>query len=262
MVIPRVSSIRIVISLAAAPLTVTALALAAIAPTPAAASNCRRLKHVKSFHGHVSFSSDATTSGKDPDSGGTEEIDLHEQFQGVAVKLHELPASTVHPELREFVGEASGGNVSVQDSFENTGTDLSGQALYGGRVSKKNGGAANLVIDRKNCRYLFAPGFHVRPTFSGDPGVNPGGLIGFSALPEYDFARDSLVLKDSQKSHLFEDSCANLTLKVSCVNLSTGWLGDYFRLQQCHSLDTSMCTLHPDDPIGHGDIHWHLRPKF
>jgi hypothetical protein len=251
-----------VISLAVGALAVTALALAAIAPTPAAANGCRRLKHVKSFHGHVSFNFDGDTSGTDPDSGGMEEIGLHQHFQGVEVKLHRLPPSTVHPELRLFVGEASGGNVSIQDSFENTGTDLSGQANYSGPVSKKGGGAAELVVDRNKCRYLFQAGFHVRPTFSGDSVINPGSLVGFAAEPEVDSVGAGLTLKDDQTLHLLEAPCAITSFMGSCANLGTGWLGDYFRLAQCHSLDTSKCTLHPDDPIGHPNIHWHLKPKF
>ena len=86
----------------------------------------------------------------------------------------------------------------------------------------------------------------MRPTFDGDSGVNPGGLIGFSAIPEFDNVGNGLTLKEEETSHLFEDSCAHIALKVSCVNFGTGWLGDYFRLAQCHSL-ISACA--PSTPM-------------
>jgi hypothetical protein len=262
MAIPRVSNIRLAIPVAGATLAAAAFVLAAMAPTPAAASNCRRLKHVKSFHGHISFNFDGSASGSDPDSGGTETIDLHEHFQGVEVKLHRLPSNPALPNLHQFVGDASGGNVSVQDSFENTGTGLDGQATYSGPVSK-NGGAAGLTIGRKTCHYRLDPGFYVKPKFSGDSDVNPG-FIGFSTEPNIDGVGQGLTLKDDQTGALLEIPCgdADRTYMGSCFNLETNWLGDYFRLKECGSLDVSKCKLTENDPIGHGDTHWHLRPKF
>jgi hypothetical protein len=239
------------------------LALALLAPAPAAATACRKLKQVKSFHGQVTVVFHEDASGSDPGSGGQEFIDLHEAYDNVGVKLHRDPAPGLERRgVYLFRGDGSGGKVKIDDTFENTGgTGLDGEATYHKPLPKKNSGGVDVAIDREKCKYVLGPGFHVRPDYSGDADVNPG-LAGFVAAPRPDDVSDGLKLKDGQPLHLFEESCETAGGPAGCVNLAIGWFGDYFELTQCHSLDTSHCTLNPDKPVGTVAVAWDLKPTF
>jgi hypothetical protein len=240
---------------------VSVLALAALPVAPAAADNCHRLKDVKYFHGHFSYANSISASGSDPDSGGTESVGLYDQVDSADVKLHLVEApDRHHPGPYRFAGPASGGQVSVQDSWENTGTDISGDATYDKALPKKNGGGASLAIFRNECKFTIGAGFTVKPSFSGDLDVKPGrvGAV-FDALTGK--VGEGVTVEGNDKPGIYEENCVNLPVPA-CANMETPWYGDLFELWECHSLDTSHCNLQSDQPTGHGRFSWHLKPKY
>jgi hypothetical protein len=254
--------LRLVAGLAA-----SVLLLVTLPVTPAAANNCRDLKRVKSFHGHFSLHFSISASGTDPDSGGMEDIHLNEDVDGAHGTLSggALPvppgAPKNFPREYSFDGSASGGNAGVIDSFENTGTDLSGQATDLNPLKKHSAGAL-LGINRTSCKYTFGAAFTVKPMFTGDADVNPG-RVGWTAAKPNNDVPGSLQLNGSHLLGIYEESCAYRALRHrACLNLETPWLAEFVELKQCGSLDTSHCTLKPDEPLGEARLEWHLTPRY
>ncbi len=232
----------------------SAVALSAV---PATASACASLRKVKSFHGHASASIVALTSGSDPESGGTETIGFGRVAQQLAINLTEKVKG--HG-IVDFTGSATGGKLSVDDTFENSGADIAGEAKYDHPLPK-NRGAVDLLLNRKTCEYKFELGFIVKPTFDGDAEVNPGNL-GENVSSQAKGIAGDLSLHGFAASGAYPECSDPLLAAGACAGIESGWMGDFIDLFECGSLDTSACTLSNEPEIGHASFSWDLKPRF
>lgn len=82
---------------------------------------------MRSFHGQANATFAAVTSGSDPEFGWTETIGLGRVAHQLAMNLTKKIKG--HG-LIDFVGLATGGKLSVDDTFENPGADLVGEVQY------------------------------------------------------------------------------------------------------------------------------------
>jgi hypothetical protein len=244
-------------------LTVVCLSAMALSVAQAGAANCPSLRRVKTFHGQASASFAVGASGEDPSSGGTETIGLGRAAQKVTINLfHKIRGKL--PSGRPFFiynGHASGGTVGVADSFENTGTDVAGDATYSGPLRKDDAGAL-VLFDRKACKYKFDMFFEVDPVFEGDEELKPGTVGGWThseavAIP------DNLSLHGSEALKIHPDCVSDpLAAKPACAGVYNFWTIDVIELTECGSLDLTNCTLTEDPEIGTASLSWHLKPTF
>jgi hypothetical protein len=232
----------------------------ALAVAPAAVG-CPSLRHVKSFHGHATATFAAAASGKDPDSGGTETIGFGRAARKLHVKLPDkVHGSPHHRPFTLFAGQARGGSVTVDDSFDNTGTDIGGDATHNGPL-RRNHGTASAVFAHKACKYRFQLGFQIPTTFHGDDEVDPGGVGDFAYSDAKHIPRD-LTLHGDQKLPIRADPCTAIKKGAGCGGIDSSWYGDLVDLFECGSLNISGCQLHGNTEIGKASLSWHLKPKY
>lgn len=242
------------------------LMLCAVAATllvvPSLASACPTLRNVKAFHGFAHMLFDGHATGSDPGSGGTETIALARSITALKLSLTDkfdgrLPAGGGR--VIEYIGTARGGDTEVDDTFDNTGTDKSGEVTYGGPVPK---GDATLVLMRSTCSFKLHVAFSLVGKYSGDPELDPGRVGGASITDRFPTPPD-LHIRGSQAIDDYPACTPVLGYEGSgCGLFGSGWVYDLQDLSQCLSTDTSGCTESDEVPIGHGTMGWNLKPTF
>jgi hypothetical protein len=162
-----------------------------------------------------------------------------------------------------FTGKASGGGVSVSDTFKNTGTMQTGTADYGGAVTNQrpNFGSAALYLATIPCKYQLEVGFGVKTTFSGDPAVQPGAAVTGFAYSQEKHIPNSLKLSGDATPDAYDSGCPGnpFTTGNACYTFGGGWTTDFGTLEQCHSVVASNCVSR-EDPVGTAKFSWGLSP--
>ena len=184
----------------------SAVALAA----PSAASACPSLKHVKSFHGHASIRFSGTASGEDQSSGGSETVTLHHKVAQAQIKLTDFARE---PGRILVAGTVSGGTVTVNDSYDNTGSDTQGSETYSGPINDPIGTGVELVVDRQTCRWKLGVSVQVKGvSFKGDT-ANPGTAIYQDADSKWHDISNSLHAVSSDTDHVYYGRCPKRVVK-------------------------------------------------
>ncbi len=238
-------------------------AAAALAVAPTLASACPSLAGVTAFDGHATMNAGAAGGGADPDTGGTETIQLGEFAQGLNLKLRDkIRGSIGGHRVTEFIGTVTGGTLKADDTFDDTGDDAQGELTYDGSVPK-NHGTATLYLAQNPCEYKLWVGFgDISGTYDGDPDINPGDISGWAGSSGVGIPND-LKLNGNEMPE-FIPTCRTffLVFQDGCAGLDSGWLSDLIRLYQCHTLDTSGCNPNDEESIGTGSLSWSLRPTY
>src|SRR5437763_2038009 len=94
---------------------------AALAAAPATASACASFGSVKSFEGHARVSFSAQASGpNEPGQAqyGTESVTLKRDLSSLHINLNHKHATRLG--ILMFTGPASGGSVTIKDTFDDT----------------------------------------------------------------------------------------------------------------------------------------------
>ncbi len=237
------------------------LSLAVGAVMPAGASACASLAGVKSFHGSAQMAFAVAATGEDPGQGGIETITLNRVATGLKVNLDEKDLGRKDT---LFDGKVSGGNVSVADTFNNTGDGFTGQETYNGPVTNDlpGYGAAFLAIDHRKstCRYAVVIGYGATTEFSGDEEVKPPPTVGASASSGPVPIPDTLKLSDSRSLPAYL-SCADETIPEACFDFGGGWMSEFATLALCHSVEAVNCS-NDTEPVGTASFSWNLSPTF
>lgn len=236
------------------------LALTA-AIAPAAASACSSLANVKSFSGHAGLRFNATASGEDPGNGGTETIALSRQASSVEIHLTHRKLSGGYA---LFTGKVSGGTVTVDDTFVDTGSTLSGKETYSGPLTNKppNYGTAFLALDQSTCSYQLTLGYGVATNFQGDEQINPGTSAGASAYSEMEAIPKDFHLIGGAGPDADINTCPDpRTTKMSCYDFGGGFAVDFGTLFECHSVVASSCESGGQIP-GSTSFIWVLLPTY
>jgi hypothetical protein len=255
----------LVASLAAA----IAIAVAVGHASPArgsAATECPSLRNVVAFDGHVSETIGEALSGADGGEG-----DLNIQLGRVASNVHIHLANKRHPgtpgaPLYVFSARVSGGHVSIDDVYEDTGADYAGELKYEGAVSPHSGGGS-LVIDRRSCTYKLNVGFVFEATYTGDPEVDRGHLVTFGASDSgaHIFAPNlGLGGGVAFRGALAPQPGCDPVLAEPCAYLSSDWMPELLELYECGTTDLTNCAITDDEPHFKtpATFTWTLKPVY
>ena len=253
-------------------------ASAVVGSVPAAASACRSLAAVKSFHGHADFTFDGSASGTDASGSPSVAIDLQHQATDVDITLS-LKRDNHHGVVL-FIGTVSGGTVKLDDSYIHRDQGAGGTAFTGTESLTRSdqSGTAELVFVKKFCTYQFhatylvhGAAFSVTSSDSNVPTAdevpNPGTVVGESAYGPREQTPGSLKLHGFAVSKAYR-ACpgAPFVTGESCYLFGGGWAGDFRTLHLCGSLDVSNCDTNGENSEGpfpgQASFHWLLKPTL
>jgi hypothetical protein len=231
----------------------------AIAPTASAA--CRSVASVKSFHGNAGLTFSGTESGDDPRNGGTETVSLDREADSLQISLTTRKA-LLHG-VYVFTGKATGGTISVTDTFDNTGTTFHGQETYSGPSSTANPNFTTVAafLSTRTCKYQLQVGFDTATQYSGDPAVQPGASVNGLAYSDRMQIRRDLRLSGSAAPNAYADSCPGNPFLTGqgCYVFGGGRTTDFEGLAECQSVVAVNCG--PAGPRGSAELAWALSPS-
>ena len=257
---------RLVVTICA---SVAALVVAA-AP-PAAASACSQVAKVNSYHGQAHMGFDAQASGPDEPGQpqyGTETISLFRSLASVNIDLtHKLVVRNRFTGTHVFFsGKASGGDVTIKDTFDDTIENTSHATVsYNGPLKNAfpaNFGQAALIFDLDTCQYQLTVSFGVKTQFSGDQAIEPGDTASGGADSHRKHIPASLKLSGVAAPDAYQTCPDNpLVTGKACYAFGGGWTNDFLTLKECHSTQAVDCGP-SDQPVGVATFAWHLSPAF
>jgi hypothetical protein len=247
--------------------------LVALVLAPGASADCPSFQHVKAYTGRVSENVGAVASGDYPASegGGTQTIQLGRSVVGARVHFEK---KTHHPNGDySFDGPLNGGQVILDDVYEDTGTDYHGELKYNGPVINEEGLNDNFgglgLMRRPKCRYKLAFNFLFYAKYQGDPEVNYGQLIGFGAFSTTNPIPKDLKLKGNAQvlPHPDYEPDNPWEWNKALVALNSPWMPDLITLVDCGSpvpLDPNCPGDGPPNPQFDtpASISWHLDPVY
>ena len=205
-----------------------------------------------------------TASGQDVGGGGNTTIDLDRDAASLQIDLTRNKLLSRRG-IVAFTGTASGGQVSVNDSYQDTGSGHGGAEHYSGPLKNKspNFGKAWLYFDTRTCKYQAEAGYTVRTTFSGDAAVQPAASVTGLAYGNKRHTPASLKLAGAEAPHAYYPSCpgASIVAGKSCYVLSGGWAGDFAVLAQCQSVGGG-CGANDQQSVGLATFSWNLSPTY
>lgn len=206
----------------------------------------------------------ATASGQDAGGGGSTTIDLNRNAVHLKINLTRNKFLSRRG-IVAFTGTASGGEVSVKDSYQDTGNGHSGAEHYSGPLKNHtpNSGKAWLYFDTRTCKYQAEAGLNVKATFSGDDAVRPSASVIGLAYSNKKQTPASLKLVGAESPHAYYPSCPRTSIVTgqSCYVLSGGWAGDFALLEQCQSVGGD-CGLNDQQDVGDATFAWKLSPTY
>lgn len=237
----------------------------------AALAACPSLTGVKAFSGSWSAAFTALASGEDPGENGAITIKLHRDATNMKINLATKATSKplpipVGPKLpglsgfTAFIGKGSGGSVTVDDTYANSGTSLTG-SLSGG--APPTYASVILTLWPRVCQYQLLLSFGGRGVASGDASV-PGTSVRAAAFTPRRPIPRSLKLSGSVSVKAYGSGCANPggpPDEAGCYEYAGGWDSDFDMLKRCKSDVAVNCA--PDDaPQGAAHLSWNLKPIF
>jgi hypothetical protein len=251
---------------------VVALAVAASDASKAVGSAlaCPSLRNVIGFTGTATALVGAVVQGESPPVG-TETIQLGRVISKVHVYLGGQKHGGV---LYDFKGGLTGGSVLVDDFLEDTGMDYAGRLQYDG-PAKLNFTQAFLGFDRGiPCAYKVSIGAEVVATYTGDPEVDDGHLVGFGVFSSRQDIPQSLKLHGSESLHTYRecgDDARFLENAPGCAILGTTWDTPLITLIDCGTTDPiwndpsngGNCVKNDNPELGTpATFTWNLKPIF
>jgi hypothetical protein len=214
---------------------------------------------VKSFHGKAFLGFDAQNSGSDSANGGTYSAELKRNLSSLQIHLtHKLVLTNGHV---VFSGKASGGDASVDDSYDDTGADASGKETHNGPLVGEPPafGTASVYINANTCKYQLFVSFAVPTTVSGTFDSGSHLTVTGSAYSERDHLPNSLSPVGGDSPNAYSGGCPGNPLKkgTSCYRYGTGIVG----LCNTSDVSTSKCPAR-GEPVGNVHFFWTLKPTF
>lgn len=238
--------------------------VAALAVMPAGASACPSLAGVTAFKGHAHMIFTAQASGPDdpsrPDSP-TESVRLDRSLTSLDIKLNHKDVTKFGVVI--FHGTASGGNVSIDDTFDESG-DSSAHSVehYDDRLKNQlpNFGSATLFVNPKTCKYQVTVAFNVKAQSSGE--FHGSDSVGGGADSHSKHIPASLKLAGSAGPNAYYSGCSDSPFNgTSCYGFSGGFATDFMTLFDCHSAQAVNCSS-SEGPVGTAFFGWHLNASY
>lgn len=244
-------------------------------PVPAGAHGCPSWARVKAFHGSGSMSFAGSATAPEPGSGLTKTVALARDASGLHIRLGGR-VDPVKPTIQaggktiklptEFLGGASGGKVSVGDTYAYSDSGVTGTLSAGAPLQIPGAGAAFLVLYPHGCSYQLTASFDVATIYSGVPWGDKGGFgaSGGAITPKRPIPK-SLKLTGSAPLSAYYTGCSDVTDispdEQGCYEFGGGWATDFNTLKTCHSVVAENCG--PDDEEeGTAHVSWSLTPKY
>lgn len=230
---------------------------------PAAASACPSLANVKSFHGLAHMGFDATASGPDDPSNPaspTETVMLDRSLASLDINLKHKDVTKLGIVI--FHGTASGGSVSINDVFTDSGdSSATSQEHYEGGLSNQlpNYGAATLFLDRHTCKYQLTVGFSIRVQSTGE--FQGSGSVAGGAFSHTKHIPASLKLGGVSAPDAYYGCPDSFFPGTPCYDFSGGFTTDFMTLFDCHSAQAINCSS-SEGPVGVATFAWHLQPSY
>ncbi len=233
-------------------------------PARGSASACSSLRNVVAFDGQASVTGGASASGSE-DPAGTLTIELVRSAQKVHVHL----ADKRHEgNYYKFNGHASGGHVVVADVYGDTGGDYQGELNYnqplGHLPAGSSAGAAVLGIDFSHCAYKFDITFGVQAAYTGDHEADFGHFVTFGATTDASFLPKNLHVHGAAVLKTFPHCEQRLAGNAGCAETYGEWMPELILLDECHTTNTSECSITDTNPALDTPTHftWSLKPVF
>jgi hypothetical protein len=236
------------------------ISVASLAAAPAAAAACPSPVTVKSYHGTVFTGFHANHTGPDQGNGGMYAAQLKHDLTGVQVNL--THKQVIHNRKTGthviFVGKASGGAASVDDTYSDSGAQSSGNETHSGPLGNQlpDFGSVSLFFDLSKCTYQLVLNFGVQTTVTGtfDAGSHP--TVTGTAYGDRNHIPRSLTLSNGVLLPPYGGKCPGNPVKSGqpCYKYGIGLIG----LCSTSDVGTNQC---PPDPVGHADFGWQLKPK-
>lgn len=235
----------------------------ALAVAPTIANACPSLANVNAYQGHTATFFDAQGSGSDVGNGGSYAAQWERNVAHASVDL--THKQVIRNQLTGthviFSGEANGGTVTIDDTFNDTGVMWGGQERYSEPLVNLLPEFARTVLflDLNTCQYQVFFSFNVKTALSGNApwSSSSAAVSGGVYSPRLHITR-SLKLANSSLSGAYS-SCPSdpLSSGSSCYQYGGGLIG------LCGSLDlvAANCSANKD-PVDTGSLAWILSPKF
>lgn len=260
-------------ALVAAVVAVALLAIAAVQTARGSiaagivSADCPSLRNVKALKGTVTLALGATATGSDPSSSGSETVYLSSAAKHVVVNLDKKNATSFNGiGLVDVFGVAKGGQITVDDSYENTGLDLQGEVKASGSVGTVSiGGEAEIVIDRTHCEYKLEVAFQGQGTFSGDNQALDGTAVSWGAQSDAHPVPANLHFHGGETPKVMPKCPQLLDASVEgCADIGGPWLVDLIELDECGSIDLTNCTPNDEKALASAatTFTWTLHPVF
>jgi hypothetical protein len=236
--------------------------LGTVSAAPAAASACASLAGVHSFHGHALLSFDGSASGPVEGTGGSETISLMRRAASLKLDLtHKTVGKGDYRGFVTFSGKARLGNVTVDDSFTESGSGSAASETYNGPALSTLG-SASVVLDTNDCLYAVTVTVGAKTMFSGDGSLQPGAGVFVSAVGDRNrITRDLHLIGGVGPDAYLRCPGDPLLSGHPCFQLGGGWATDFAELKQCGSYPPQGNCASSDKPVGDGKFIWVLKPQ-
>ena len=240
--------------------------VAAMAAAPAAASACPSLVGLKAFSGHASTGFEADATGPyEPGQPqyGTETIHLQRSAH--------LDIALTHKKVTRrgvviFTGKAKGGNVLIDDTFDDSSGRHSGYHFDDPlSTALPDFGSAELFLDSKTCKYLLTVVFAVSAIHSGV--ASGSSAVEGTVYGHREHIPGSRKLGSLNGAPEYPDAyhtCPGDPLQSgkACYQFFGGFTTDFMTLFKCHSAQAVNCSS-SEGPVGNGAAFaWHLKPSY
>lgn len=200
----------------------------------------------------------ATNSDPDQTTGGTYTAELKHSVFGLKVNLtHKQVIHNAKGTHVIFAGKASGGDASVDDTYNDSG-QFSGQETHSGALTNQppNFGRASLFFDLNKCKYQLFVSFGVETTVTGTFDAGSQTTVTGTSYGDRNHIPKSLSLSDGVLQPAYGGQCPGNPLKSGqpCYKFGIGIIG----LCSTSDVGSNQC---PSDPVGHAHLTWNLKPK-
>jgi hypothetical protein len=249
---------------------VLAVAVGVLGIAPAAARACPSLAGIRAFRGKGSASFSASASGEDPGNGGVETVTLDRSNQNQRLRLAgkvkgktlHVGGKTIKPPV-VFLGGASGGEITIGDTFSNTGSGFTGSLSAAGPLKLPGAGAAAIVLYPQVCAYQLEFSFDEKTAFHGQVPIPSGNGAGGGVITPRRHIPGSLKLSGGAAVGAYYSGCSGAERpdEMGCYQFSAGWATDFQTLKLCNSVVAVGCGR-DDEEEGTAHVSWSLTPSF
>jgi beta-lactam-binding protein with PASTA domain len=184
-------------------------------PASAAAASCTAVSSVVSYSGTASMSYSFSASAPDSGGSGTTTVSMDHEASDLT-----LSAMTPDKADQDFTGTATGGNVTVDDKYTDTGPPIStGERKANGPAqgsSENDNDTAEVSFVPSSCTYEVTVNYSIPTTFTGNnSSLRADSLVEDSASSQFSLPYTSLNLSGSESIAAYPGSGGDTLAEVN-----------------------------------------------